>query len=100
MKVVITTVMILAFILTGIQNPKEAHAGAGDAILLLALIGGGVYAGYQFSEHYEVKQKAAVEIEGGKIKFQQPTLQIETPEDTLLMAAKDRYSLSLINVNF
>jgi uncharacterized membrane-anchored protein len=100
MKIVITTVMILAFIFTGIQNPKEAHAGAGDAIVIIALIGGGVYAGYYFSEHYEVKQKAAVEIENGKIKFQHPTLQHETPEDTRLMAAKDRYSLSLIKVNF
>ena len=100
MKAVITTVMILAFIFIGIQNPKEAHADTVDAILIIALIGGGVYAGYYFSEHYEIKQKAAVKIENGKIKFQQPTLQHETLEDKHLMAAKDRYSLSLINVNF
>jgi len=100
MKIVITIVAVLVFLLAGVQQPKQAHAGAGDAILLLAVIGGAAYAGYHFSQGYEVKKKAAVEIEGGKLKFERPDIHIETSEKSPRADGGDRYSLALLNLNF
>ena len=106
MKIMVVALTILTFIISGIQNPNKVHAGKGDppipgdTIIILALIGGAAYLGYHYAQHYEVKKKAALAIEDGEVKLQQPTLHIETSGDGLLIAAKARYSLSLINVVF
>ena len=105
MKVIVTVAAILAFAIVGICSPYKVYAGKGlpspgDSAITLALIGGAAYLGYHFSQHYEVKKKAALEVEDGKVKLLQLTLHVETVKDEFLMAAHDRYSLNLVNINF
>ena len=107
MKVIVSVLTILTFIISGILSPNGVHAGKGDppvpgdTVVILALIGGAAYLGYHYSQHYEVKKKAAVEIKDGKMKLQQPTLHvITTTKESVLMASQDQYSLNLISVKF
>ena len=100
MKIFVTSIALLVFSFCSVQKPQQAHAGAGDAIVLLALIGGGVYLGYQMSENYEVRKKAALNIKDGKGKFQKPTLQFETAEEDSISKREERYSLALVNLDF
>ena len=106
MKIMVAVLTILTFVIAGIQYPNEVYAGKGDppspggTVVILALIGGAAYLGYYYSEHYEVKKKAAVEIKGGKVKLQQPTLHVKATKKSVLMASQDQYSLNLISINF
>ena len=100
MKILVTFIAILVFTCFSVQKPEVAHAGAGDTILLLAVLGGAVYVGYHFSQHYEVKKKAALNIKDGKARFQTPTLQYEASEKNSLSEKEERYSLALVSLDF
>lgn len=100
MKMFVAFVAIFVFTCFLVQKTEVAHAGAGDAILIIAVIGGAAYAGYHFSQHYEIEEKAALEIEDGKVRFQQPTLQYEASEKKTLAEKEERYSLALFSLNF
>ena len=100
MKVFITSIALLVFTFCSVQKPEQAHAGAADAVILLALIGGGVYLGYQMSETYEVRKKAALNIKDGKVNLQKPTLQFEAVEEDSISKREERYSLALVNLDF
>ena len=100
MKIFVTLIALLVFSCLSVQKPGVAHAGAGDAILLIAVIGGAAYAGFHFSQHYEIKKKAALNIKDGKLNFQNPSLQFERTEKSSLSEKKELYSLALINLDF
>lgn len=100
MRIFVTLAILVALLFSGILKPADVHAGAGDAILVLAVLGGTAYGTYKWSQKYEIKEKAAVEIRDGKVKFQRPTLQIESSEEGFLFAKEDRYNLGIVNINF
>ena len=100
MKIFVTLIALLVFACFSVQKPGVAHAGAGDAILLIAVIGGAAYAGFHFSQHYEIKKKAALNIKEGKLNFQKPSLHFERTERNSLSEKKELYSLALINFDF
>ena len=100
MKILVTSIALLVFSFCSVQKPQQAHAGGIDTVILLALIGGGVYAGYQLSEKYELKKKAALNIKDGKISLQKPSLQFELKEEDSISKREERYSLALVNLDF
>ena len=100
MKTIVTIFALITFIIAGVEKPKEAHAGSSSTILVLALIGGAAYGGYYFSENYEVQQRAAVEFDGGNVKFQKPSLNLELSKNKLTAEKKKHYSVALVNFNF
>ena len=100
MKISVVIVALLAFTCFSVQKTEVAHAGAGDAILIVAVLGGAAYAGYHFSQNYEVQKKAAIDFNDGKASFQRPTLQYEASEEKALSGKEERYSFALLNLNF
>lgn len=105
MKLMVTVFTILTFLVAGMKGPAEAHADVGpsdavDAVIILAFIGGAAYLGYYFSEHYEVKKKAALEMKNGNMPLQKPGMSVPAFDEGFPMDAQDRYSLNLINIKF
>ncbi len=100
MKIFVTLIALLVFSFFSVQKPGLVHAGAGDAVLLIAVIGGAAYAGFHFSQHYEIKKKAALNIKEGKLNFQKPSLQFEITEKNSLSEKKELYSLALVSLDF
>lgn len=100
MKIFVTVIALLVFTSFSVQKTGVAHAGTGDAILLVAVIGGAAYVGFHFSQNYEIKKKAALNIKEGKLAFQRPTLQLDRTEKNSLSEKKDLYSLALVNLDF
>ncbi len=100
MKFFVALIVVSMLMFSSISRPVEVHAGLGDAILAVAIIGGAVYAGYHFSENYEVRKKSALEIEDGKFRFNRPDVSYEVSDASVTAESDERYSVGLVTVNF